>query len=164
MMSKLRGFTLIELLVVVAIIALLVAILIPTLQSARALAEEAACASNIKQIGYALRMYADNNEGKAPSAETHWWWFKTLMPYLMNKFEPEWAGNSEIYYEQVLGYGWFSCPKAADPADYTDPVGRTNYDPMPSKRQHQPKHPPYNHRLQPHTFLHLFWNVRGFLR
>ena len=66
-MRKQTGFTLIELLVVVAIIALLVAILVPSLQKARALAKQTVCGSNLRQIGYALRMYANDNSGRAPS-------------------------------------------------------------------------------------------------
>ena len=60
------AFTLIELLVVVAIIALLVAILVPSLTGARNLARQAVCAVNTHQIAVATLLYADNNYGYVP--------------------------------------------------------------------------------------------------
>jgi prepilin-type N-terminal cleavage/methylation domain-containing protein/prepilin-type processing-associated H-X9-DG protein len=62
------GFTLIELLVVVAIIALLMAILIPALQTAREQGKRAVCLSNLKQLTLAWIIYADENEGKICTA------------------------------------------------------------------------------------------------
>ncbi len=58
-MNKPSGFTLVELLVVVAIIALLVAILVPSLLEARELAKRSICASNLHQIGLGMVLYAD---------------------------------------------------------------------------------------------------------
>ena len=58
-----RGFTLIELLVVIAIIAILAAVLFPVFARARGKAKQTACASNMKQLGTAFLMYADDWNG-----------------------------------------------------------------------------------------------------
>lgn len=58
-----QGFTLIELLVVVAIIVILIAILIPALSRAREGAKSVACGSNLRQVGLASLMYAQENNG-----------------------------------------------------------------------------------------------------
>ncbi len=66
MNSRNRAFTLVELLVVIGIIALLVGILLPSLNKARQSARAIKCASNIRQLGIGMLMYADQNKGVIP--------------------------------------------------------------------------------------------------
>lgn len=63
---RIRAFTLIEVLVVVAIIALLISILIPSLKAAKDLARRSDCASNLHQIGVALNAYANEHREQLP--------------------------------------------------------------------------------------------------
>ena len=77
------GFTLIELLVVVAIIALLVSILVPSLTKAREQAKMVVCLSNERQMGLGMTMYANDNSGWYPPhifsdkpAHSYFAWYK----------------------------------------------------------------------------------------
>jgi prepilin-type N-terminal cleavage/methylation domain-containing protein/prepilin-type processing-associated H-X9-DG protein len=64
--GKKAGFTLVELLVVIGIIALLIGILLPSLNKARLAAQDVVCMSDLRQWGLGFQMYVDQNKGQLP--------------------------------------------------------------------------------------------------
>ncbi|MFO7947224.1 MAG: DUF1559 domain-containing protein [Armatimonadota bacterium] len=115
-MRRKSGFTLIELLVVIAIIAILAAILFPVFARAREKARQASCLSNVKQMGLAAMMYAqDYDETNVPcntvnvsipyvrpggDTVTLTWgpWFALIQPYAKNPQIFICPSGGEIYY------------------------------------------------------------------
>lgn len=98
-----RGFTLIELLVVVAIIAVLISILLPALGLAKKQAKQLLCNTNLRSMGQAMMLYADENDGvvvraelESNQSEDYVHYSQTLLKYL------EWNGKiSGLYGSRV---------------------------------------------------------------
>ncbi|MCP4591675.1 MAG: type II secretion system protein [bacterium] len=95
-----RAFTLIELLVVISIIALLMAILMPTLQRARNQARAVVCQSNLKQWGLLMATYVNENDGRFPKAPS--------------RDDPDYRGG----WWGGWGWGWGGAWGSRDPAKY----------------------------------------------
>lgn len=123
--GNIPAFTLVELLVVVAITALLVALIVPTLARAKEKSRSTQCTSNLRQWGLAFRMYADENEDRLPrrgqgvqvlfQIDRPDDWFNALPPLLgLAPFQQLVAkSNRPVAKAQSV----FICPTANDPGE-----------------------------------------------
>lgn len=119
-----RAFTLVELLVVIGVIAVLIAVLLPTLSRARRSAASISCASNMRQWALATEMYANENGGFLPrrgqgvmptsqlTRPTDW--FNALPPYLKQAAYMDMATAGSIPRPGAASV-WI-CPQATDPS------------------------------------------------
>jgi len=93
--DKFKAFTLVELLVVVSIIAMLLAVLIPSLQKSRMKAEQIVCRTHLDQIGKALFMYAQDNRDLFPDKTTIGGFAFRAAPGYKDAYDPR--GLPEMY-------------------------------------------------------------------
>jgi prepilin-type processing-associated H-X9-DG protein/prepilin-type N-terminal cleavage/methylation domain-containing protein len=141
----LAAFTLVELLVVVSIIALLIAILLPSLRGARDQAKAAACLSNMRQMGIAAGMYADENNDYFPQTShgsALGVWVRTLERQVGNTLlyrcpadrSTDWFSANDSPAEQLINdrrasyaVNIYLSPELTPPPGSPDPTPRYGY-------------------------------------
>lgn len=128
--KRLINFTLIELLVVIAIIAILIALLLPSLKTAKDISWATACQSNMKQLGVGLNMYAGNSNmyypPKAGLFQSYTWKGITETVPSGNTMWIPWY--SSIYLGEYIGNTNISCTNFDEP--YQVPSNDVPYCPL----------------------------------
>ena len=106
-----QGFTLVELLIVVGIVALLIGIIIPVLSRAHAAQKSIICLNNLRQIGNAFHLYAQDNHLTLPDpGATGYSWEQLLSPYYQGQFQC--PADEELYPTVGSSYDWRDTPDA----------------------------------------------------
>lgn len=95
-----RAFSLLEMLMVIGVIAILLSLLLPATRRARLAADDLVCKNNLRQIGFALRMYANNNSDWLPDGYTLGSAFYRRAPGLTNPNDP--TSVPEVYGMQAV--------------------------------------------------------------
>jgi prepilin-type N-terminal cleavage/methylation domain-containing protein/prepilin-type processing-associated H-X9-DG protein len=150
-MYERKGFTLIELLTVISLICLLMAILLPYLQGARANARAGVCQSNLRQWGLVYKMYTDECDGRLPRDYGEFAWYYPIRGYYSKEVkillcpttkkaaDPDGTDSGPPFGGTFLAWGRFEPPGARPAWDTCGSYGLNQWAYKPGKKEHTNK-------------------------